>query len=198
MKNDDTLSLIFKVRIESGDKEAMYWLWLGSAYSILLDRASDILAYELNLQRAYSAAKPIVMELWTIRAFLIKLNIEIDAFDEIVPKLKTFRDSIAHIDERAEGMMLVRGNTRANIVGSKTSLAGGLLTTADGIYWTGLNYCYGLIGSSDGLHTAFGLVRDWIITNTDKGAVEIQLTSGLFERLDNLIRSEVIKRLTRA
>jgi hypothetical protein len=153
------------------------------------------LAYELNLERAYGAAKQIVMELWAIRAFLIKLNIEIDSFDEIVPNLKAFRDAIAHIDERAEGTMLVRGNTRADIIRSKTSLAGGLLTSADGIRWTGLNYCHGLIGSSDGLYTAFGLVRDWIITNTDRGAIEIQLTSDLFEKLDNLIRSKATKRL---
>jgi hypothetical protein len=197
-ENNDTLSLIFKARIESSEKEAMYWLWLGSAYSILLSRAPDISAYELDLERAYGAAKQVVMELWAIRAFLVKLNIEINSFDEIVPNLKAFRDAIAHIDERAEGTMLVRGAMRANIISSKTSLAGGLLTTADGIRWTGLNYCYGLIGSLDGLCTTFGLIRDWIITNTDQGAIEIQLTSDLFERLDNFIRAKAMKQLTRA
>jgi hypothetical protein len=177
----------------SNYKESMYWLWLGSAYSILQSRVPDILAYELNIERAYGAAKQIVMELWAIRAFLIKLNIEVDCFDVIAPNLKAFRDAIAHIDERAEGTMLVQKSTRANVIRSKTSLAGGLLTTADGVHWIGFNYCYGLIGSSDGLYTPFGLIRDWIITNTDRGAVELQLTSGFFDKLDNFIKSKASK-----
>jgi hypothetical protein len=107
-----------------------------------------------------------------------------------VPNLKAFRDAIAHIDERADGTMLVRG-APATIMRSKTSLAGGLLETADGIHWSGFRFCYGMIGSTDGLYTTFGLIRDWIITNTDHGAVELQLTAKLFEQLDDFVRSIV-------
>jgi len=76
----------------------------------------------------------------------------------------------------------------ATIKRSKTSLAGGLLETDDGVHWSGFKFCYGLIGSSDSLYTAFGLIRDWIITNTERGAVELQLTPGLFEQLDEFLR----------
>jgi hypothetical protein len=188
-ESGDTLSVIFEAQIRSNERDRLYWLWLGSAYGILRSRASDIREYRSNLERSYGAAKQIVMELWAIRAFLIKLKIRTDSFDSIIPDLKAFRDAIAHIDERAEGMMLVRRGARTPIVPSKTSLAGGHLTTTDGIHWSGLNYCYGLIGCSDGLYTAFGLVRDWIITNTDHGAVELHLSVGFFKKLDKLIKS---------
>jgi hypothetical protein len=191
-ENNDTLSMIFKAQTTANEKDRMYWLWLGSAYSILRSRIPEISAYESDLERSYGAAKQIVIELWAIRAFLIKLRIETDRFDRLIPNLKSFRDAIAHIDERAEGTMSI-GNKSARTMPSNTSLAGGLLKTADGIHWTGFNYCYGLTGSSDGLYTAFGLVRDWIITNTDQGAVELELTATLFERLDELIRSKAIE-----
>jgi hypothetical protein len=173
MENHDTSSVIFSARVRSSEQEGIYWLWLGSAYGILQSRVPDIFAYESNLERSYGAAKQIVMELWAIRAFLLKLHIATDCFDKIVPNLKAFRDAIAHIDERAEGTILVRRGMRENLIRSKASLAGGLLKTNDGVHWTGLEYCYGLIGSSEGLYTAFGLIRDWIITNTDQGAVEL-------------------------
>lgn len=188
MKESDTLSAIFKAQTGSNEKNSFFWLWLGSAYSILRTRVPDISAYKSDIERSYGAAKQIVMELWAIRSFLIKLRIQTDNFDRMVPNLKAFRDAIAHIDERAEGTMLLR-RAKKPTSRTTTSLAGGHLTSADGIHWTGLNYCYGLIGSRDGLYTAFGMVRDWIITNTDSGAVELQLGDDFFERLDGLIRS---------
>jgi hypothetical protein len=187
-ESGDTLSVIFKAQTRSSEGDRLFWLWLGSAYSILLSRAPDISAYSSNIERSYGAAKQIVMELWTIRAFFTKLKIQTARFDEVVPNLKAFRDAIAHIDERAEGMMLLRGGVKTPVAPGKTSLAGGYLTTIDGHHWNGLNYCYGLIGSRDGLYTAFGMVRDWIITNTDLGAVELQLNDDFFENLDDLIR----------
>lgn len=189
MKSDDeTLSTIFSAQVAADEKNQMYWLWLGSAYSILKNRAPDIFSYQLDLERAYSAAKQIVMELWAIRAFLAKLKIGTDEFDRIVPNLKAFRDAIAHIDERADGAMLVQGRPAATRR-SKASVAGGLLTTKDGVHWSGLKFCYGLIGSSDGLYTPFGLIRDWIVTNTEQGVVELQLTPALFDELDEFIKS---------
>jgi hypothetical protein len=198
MESHDTASIIFNARVRSSEKDGMYWLWLGSAYSILQNRVPDIFAYESNLERSYGAAKQIVMELWAIRAFLVKLHIATDGLDNIAPNLKAFRDAIAHIDERAEGTMLARKGIRENIIRSRTSLAGGLLKTNDGVHWTGFDYCYGLIGSSEGLHTAFGLIRDWIITSTDQGAVELQLTSGLFEKLDEFIKAVAQGRISEA
>jgi hypothetical protein len=189
MESRDTASLIFDARAKSNEKDGIYWLWLGSAYSILRSRMPDIFAYELNLERAYGAAKQIVMELWGIYALLVKLHIATDRFDKIVPNLKAFRDAIAHIDERAEGTILKRRGIRENIMRSRTSFAGGLLTTNDGVHWSGFDHCYGLIGSSEGLYSAFGLIRNWIITNTDEGAVELQLTKELFEELDEFIKS---------
>ncbi len=111
-ESGDTLSAIFEAQIGSNETDRLYWLWLGSAYSILRSRASDICEYRSNLERSYGAAKQIVMELWAIRAFLSRLKIETDSFDKIVPNLKAFRDAIAHIDERAEGKMLVRGGRK--------------------------------------------------------------------------------------
>ena len=140
--------------------------------------------------------KQIVMELWAIRAFLVKLHIATDRFDRITSNLKAFRDAIAHIDERAEGTKSARKEMRENIIRSRTSLAGGLLKTKDGVHWTGFDYCYGLIGSSEGLYTAFGLIRDWIITNTDQGAVELQLTSGLFGKIDEFIKIVALARIS--
>ncbi len=186
-KDDETLSIIFNAQAAANEKDRMYWLWLGSAYSILRSRVPDIFTYHSDLERSYGAAKQIVMELWTIRAFLIKLKIGTNDFDKIIPNLKAFRDAIAHIDERADGTMLVERKL-ATIKRSKTSLAGGLLETDDGVHWSGFKFCYGVIGSSDSLYTAFGLIRDWIITNTERGAVELQLTLGLFEQLDEFLR----------
>jgi hypothetical protein len=40
------------------------------------------------------------------------------------------------------------------------------------------------------------LVRDWIITNTNQGAVELQLTSRLFEKLDELIRDAAVGKIS--
>jgi hypothetical protein len=189
-ESDDVSSVIAEAKSSSSEKDRLYWLWLESAYSILQSRVPDIPAYKSNLERAYGAAKQIVMELWAIRAFFVKLRIETGCLDKIVPNLKAFRDAIAHVDERAEGTMLVRGGTQTHVAPGKTCLAGGLLKSTDGVHWTGFNYCYGLIGSADGLYTTFGLVRDWIITNTDKGVVELQLTKDLFEELDELIMSK--------
>lgn len=189
MESHDTASIIFNARLRSNEKDSMYWLWLGSAYSILQSRVPDVFEYESNLERSYGAAKQIIMELWAIRAFLIKLRIATDRLDKIAPNLKAFRDAIAHIDERAEGTILTRRRSRENIIRSRTSLAGGLLKTNDGVHWTGFEFCYGIIGSTEGLYSAFGLIRDWIITNTDQGAVELQLTSGLFEKLDEFIKA---------
>jgi hypothetical protein len=188
MKNDDALAAMSGAQIMASGKDQLYWLWLSSAYAILRSRVPDISAYQLDLERSYGAAKQIVMELWAIRAFLIKLRIEVDKFDKIIPNLKAFRDAIAHVDERADGMLLINKKP-TSILKSKTSLAGGLLQTDDGIHWTGFKFCYGIIGSSDGLYTAFGMVRDWIVTNTDQGAVELQLTSNLFAKLDEFIKT---------
>ena len=174
----------------SNEKNEIYWLWLDSAYSILRSRVPDLLAYPSNLERAYAAAKQIVMELWAIRAFFVKLGIGSDHLDKIVPNLKAFRDAIAHIDERAEGTMLVGKGTRTYLVPGQKSLAGGLLQSIDGVHWTGFNYCYGLIGSKDGLWTTFGLIRDWVVTNTYQGVVELHLNEDLFEKLDELYHLE--------
>ena len=138
MDRRDTASIVFKAQVRSSEKDGMYWLWLGSAYSILQSRVPDLFAYESNLERSYGAAKQIVMELWAIRAFLVKLHIATDCIDIIAPNLKTFRNAVAHIDERAEGTILARKGIRENIIRSRTSLAGGLLKTNDGVHWTGL------------------------------------------------------------
>jgi hypothetical protein len=196
MQSHDTAAIIFNARIKSSERGGMYWLWLRSAYSILKNRVPDIFAHESDLERSYSAAKQIVMELWTIRALLIKLQINTVRFDTIAPNLKAFRNAIAHIDERAKEKILARGRKRESIVRSRTSLAGGQLGTDDGVHWAGFDYCYGLVGSSIGLYTPFGLVRDWIITNTDQGAVELQLTSRLFEKLDELIRDAAVGKIS--
>jgi hypothetical protein len=103
MESHETASIIFNARLRSSEKDGMYWLWLGSAYSILQSRVPDMVAYEKNLERSYGAAKQIITELWAIRAFLIKLHIATDRLDKIAPNLKAFRDAIAHIDERAGG-----------------------------------------------------------------------------------------------
>jgi hypothetical protein len=196
-KDDDTLSIIFDAQVTANEKDRMYWLWLGSAYGILRNRSLDVFSYQSDLERAYGAAKQIIMELWTVRAFLAKLKISTEGFDKLVPSLKSFRDAIAHIDERTDGTMLISGKSAAT-QRSKASMAGGILATEDGIHWSGFKFCYGIIGSSDGLHTPFGLVRDWIITNTDQGPVELQLTPKLFDRLDELIKSIAAGRIGEA
>ena len=85
-KDDETLSIIFNAQAAANEKDRMYWLWLGSAYSILRSRVPDIFTYQSDLERPYGAAKQIVMELWTIRTFLIKLKIGTDDFDKIIPQ----------------------------------------------------------------------------------------------------------------
>ncbi|MGH6672429.1 MAG: hypothetical protein ACRECV_10725 [Xanthobacteraceae bacterium] len=183
----DTLRTIANAQTTASEKDQLYWLWLSSAYSILRSRVPDIFGYQLDLERSYGAAKQIVMELWAIRSFLIKLRVNLEEFDKLIPNIRAFRDAIAHIDERAEGMLVIKGKQKP-ISKSRASLAGGLLQSDDGVHWTGFKFCYGIIGTSDGLYTTFGLVRDWIVTNTDGGAVELQLTPNLFAELDKFIR----------
>jgi hypothetical protein len=44
-KDDETLSIIFNAQAAANEKDRMYWLWLGSAYSILRSRVPDIFTY---------------------------------------------------------------------------------------------------------------------------------------------------------
>jgi hypothetical protein len=111
-KDDETLSIIFNAQAAANEKDRMYWLWLGSAYSILRSRVPDIFTYQSDLERSYGAAKQIVMELWTIRAFLIKLKIGTDDFDKIIPNLKAFRDAIATLTSAPTERCWSKGNLR--------------------------------------------------------------------------------------
>jgi hypothetical protein len=45
MDRRDTASIVFKAQVRSSEKDGMYWLWLGSAYSILQSRVPDLFAY---------------------------------------------------------------------------------------------------------------------------------------------------------
>lgn len=174
-------------------KRDRYLNWLRISYAIIQNRVPDILNYESDMQRAYEAAKQIIIELWTVRSFLLKLGLQAEKFDDILPNLKIFRDAIAHIDERSDETMRVGGGPRET-KRARNTLAGGLLTTDDGVRWSGFRYCYGLIGSETGLYTPFGLIRNWAVTNTTQGAVELLLDANLFSRLNNFLRqSRVIK-----
>ena len=126
-------------------------------------------------------AKALTMSLWMARQHLNKMNSSaVGAFDAIFPGVKTFRDALAHLDERADEQIRVpksKGPVAAAWEGSVTSFCGGTLVHAGGSVWNVTAATVDTIDISDqGLFTGFGLIDDYVITCDSNGLVEIDLS----------------------
>ncbi len=174
------------------DSHRMYWMWLSFSLEFAHKQVPRVLAFRADSQSAYEAARILVMEWWTVRAFLKKLGLSTSNFDTTLKDLKAFRDALAHSDERSDGLIKVSGvKGLVSTQNAMSSVAGGLLSTTNGVDWnlSGATSITGL-HMSQGLHCIFGMVDDWIITNTDQGAVQIHLSQKLFDDVDRMVEAE--------
>lgn len=144
--------------------------------------------------KAYSFAKSLVFELWTVRIILAKLKINLSGFDDIFPNIKKFRDALAHFDERIEGKIIKNKNQVAKTVkGARKSVAGGLLQSPDhGKSWYGNpTVAVNISILDDGLISPFAIMDHHFIINDENGAVDIELKEDKFIRLVEWLEKEI-------
>ncbi len=145
-----------------------------------------------NIDLEIIFSRSFILELWTIRSLLKKIAPnEVQSFDNVYPKVKYFRDALAHIEERAEEKIKVNREFK-DVKWEKIEAAGGLLTSNDGgSSWVGKQkrMLFNVhISGGKGLYTSFGIIDDWFITSTDEGIVDIEISDAVFNNYILFIR----------
>lgn len=138
---------------------------------------------------AVSYVKLLIMELWTIRELLICLNININDFDRLTPRLKEFRDSYAHLKERVQGFEEPKRRQKVEIKREFRTLANEALKSNDGQSWHGLSSCKRIfnLDNATGMMVIFGIVNDFLICNTSTDILELEVSKDLHSKLINIV-----------
>jgi hypothetical protein len=153
--------------------------------------AIDGFLSEVDSIRKVTFAKIVVMELWTVRSLLNKLQKDKSSLDRRVPNLEVLRDAYAHIDERIGGYEKPRGKTKVQLQGTFRSLADGKLSTQNGIDWefNGKILFNLQINGATGVTSVFGLIDDWLVCSASGDPIVFQIDATLRTDIANIVNS---------
>lgn len=190
-KNMFTQELINKILSKRGidNEKSDYYKNLFISLKVL-DYSAGMFFKTLPLSdkfQAYGYAKLTVFELWTVRIILTKLGLDLSYFDkELFPDIKSFRDALAHLDERIEGNIRIN-RKNVPVKWETQTVADGKLTSSDGgKSWIGKGSLFNIsFDGSKGAHSPFGLVNDHLIINTEEGMLDYKLTPEVFKKLND-------------